>query len=78
MDSSEANYILTKPIHSSQRIVNINEADNSMTFELEVVVNWELVSQLLGFGSGIKILEPASLAQQLSDIYKKALSQYRV
>ncbi len=77
-DNSQANYILTKPIHSSQRIVNINEANNSMTFELEVVVNWELVSQLLGFGSGIKILEPASLAQQLSDIYKKALSQYRV
>ena len=36
-DNSQANYILTKPIHSSQRIVNINEANNSMTFELEVV-----------------------------------------
>lgn len=75
-DNSQASYILTKLIHSSQRLVEKNEADGSMTFELNVVVNWELVTQLLGFGAGIKILEPSSLAKHLSHIFKKASSLY--
>ena len=75
-NNSQASYILTKPIHSSQRIVAKNKEDGSMTFELEVVVNWELVSQLLGFGAGIKILAPVSLANQLTDIFKNASRLY--
>ncbi len=75
-DNSQASYILTKPIHSSQRLIGRNDANRSMTFELDVVVNWELVAQLLGFGAGIKILEPRSLAEQLRDIYKKASDLY--
>lgn len=75
-DNSQASYILTKPIHSSQRLVAKNKEDGSMTFELEVVVNWELVSQLLGFGAGIKILAPVSLANQLTDIFKNASRLY--
>ena len=75
-DNSQASYILTKPIHSSQRLVEKNESDGSMTFELNVVVNWERVTQLLGFGASIKILEPSSLAKHMSDIFKKASSLY--
>lgn len=75
-DNSQASYILTKPIHSSQQLVEKNEIDGSMTFELDVVVNWELVTQLLGFGAGIKILEPKSLAKHMSNIFKKASSLY--
>jgi predicted DNA-binding transcriptional regulator YafY len=75
-DNSQASYILTKPIHSSQRLIEKNKADGSMTFELEVVVNYELTTQLIGFGDGIKILEPLSLAKQLSDIFRRASSLY--
>lgn len=75
-DNSQASYILTKPIHSSQRVIEKNKADGSMTFLLEVVVNWELTSQLIGFGAGIKILEPASLANQLGEIFKKGSALY--
>ncbi|MCM1066493.1 MAG: WYL domain-containing protein [Muribaculaceae bacterium] len=75
-DASQASYILTKPIHSSQRLVENEKSSGSMTFELDVVVNWELVAVLLGFGAGIKVLAPTSLAKQLGDIYKKAASLY--
>lgn len=74
--ASQANYILTKPIHSSQRLLSKDAADRSMTFGLTVVVNFELVSQLLGFGAGIKVLEPESLARQMRDIFKEASSLY--
>ncbi len=75
-DNSQASYILTKPIHSSQRLLEKCKVDGSMTFELEVVINPELIGQLLTFGGGIKILSPHSLANRLYDIYRKATSQY--
>lgn len=75
-DNSQASYILTKPIHSSQRLIEKNKTDGSMTFQLTVVVNYELISQLLGFGAGIKILSPDSVAKQLAEIYRKASALY--
>lgn len=75
-DNSQASYVLTKPIHSSQKLLEKNKTDGSMTFELEVVVNNELIAQLLTFGSGIKVLSPQSLADHLRDIYRRASSQY--
>lgn len=75
-DSSQASYILTKPIHSSQALVEKNDADGSMIFSLDVVVNQELIAQLLAFGSGIRILQPRSLANRLRDIYRQAAKNY--
>lgn len=77
-DNSQVGYILTKPIHSSQKLMEKNEEDGSMTFELEVVVNNELIAQLLTFGAGIKILSPQSLADRLCDIYLRASSRYEM
>lgn len=76
-DNSQASYILTKPIHSSQRLVEKEKADGSMTFELEVVVNYELITQLISFGAGIKILSPQSLADKIADIFRKGAEIYR-
>lgn len=75
-DNSQAGYVLTKPIHSSQRLIEKNKDDGSMTFEIDVVVNNELIAQLLTFGPGIRLLSPQSLCKNLRDIYRKALSQY--
>ncbi len=74
--NSQASYILTKPFHSSQRVIDKDKTDGSMTFELEVIVNRELITQLLGYADGIKILAPTSLADQLADIYRKAANLY--
>lgn len=74
-DKSQASYILTKPLHSSQKLMGIGP-DGSMTFELELVVNTELIALLMTFGAGIKVLEPNSLAEELRDIYRRAAMQY--
>lgn len=47
-----------------------------MTLELEVVVNYELITQLLGFGTGIKILSPQTLADHLAEIFRKGAALY--
>ncbi len=75
-DNSQASYILTKPIHPSQKLVEKNKSDGSMTFSLDIIINDELIAQLLSFGSGITILEPASLASCLRDIHRQASENY--
>jgi predicted DNA-binding transcriptional regulator YafY len=75
-DNSQASYILTKPIHASQQLIEKDKTDGSMTFSLDVIVNNELIAQLLTFGSGIRILSPQSLANRLHDIHRQAADNY--
>lgn len=76
-DNSQASYILTKPIHSSQCLIEKDKTDGSMTFELEVVVNYELITQLIGFGAGIKILSPKSIVDRVAEVFRKGLELYK-
>ena len=58
-DNRHASYILTKPIHSSQKLISKNKEDGSMTFELTgILLNNELYKAFLSFGDGIRILSP--------------------
>ena len=76
-DNDCASYILTKPIHHTQRLVSKNKKDGSMTFEIpEIVLNPELEKMFLSFGAGIKIESPSTLAKRLKKIFKKGVSLY--
>lgn len=72
-----APYIETKPLHSSQFIVERDE-DGAATFQMEVVLNPELEKDLLGFGEGIKVLSPSQLADSISKRLRAAAGQYRL
>lgn len=69
-------YITTKPIHPSQRLVRQNPDDGSCIFELRVVVNFELYSVLLSYGSGICVLKPDRVAREMQRQLRLALSLY--
>lgn len=58
-----APYIKTKPIHASQKIVE--EVKSGTHFSIEVIPNFELERELLGFGDGIKILSPNNMVRQM-------------
>jgi predicted DNA-binding transcriptional regulator YafY len=58
-----APYIKTKPIHASQKIVE--EVKGGTHFSIEVIPNFELERELIGFGEGIKILSPNNMVRQL-------------
>lgn len=75
-DRAQAGYILTKPLHGSQRVVERNGEDGSMTFEIEVTVNPELETLLLGFGTQIRVVSPESLVGRLRDIYRRGAELY--
>lgn len=72
----QSQYVLTKPLHSSQRVLERHKKDRSITFAMNVVINYELERVLLGYGDYIKVLQPPSLAQRLQEIHRQAAEQY--
>ena len=64
-------YIVSKPIHSSQKIVNEEE----YTLSLHVRPNKELEAQIFSFGHQVEVLKPEWLRQQIAgkiaETYKK-------
>ena len=69
-------YIETKPLHKSQFVVQRNE-DGSAIFQMEVVLNYELEKDLLGFGEGVKVLAPRQLVLNMSKRLRQAAENYR-
>lgn len=74
MAAARADYIITKPLHHSQKV--LSENDNEVVFTLTVILNKELISLLLSFGSEIEIIEPVSLREDIKAGYEAALSKY--
>lgn len=71
-----ASYILTKPLHHSQKLISKNK-DGSMTFEIpSLIINPELVKELLSHGASLIVTAPRSLAEQIKEILSKAAQNY--
>lgn len=72
---NDAPYIKTKPIHSSQRVLEVRE-DRSMVFEFKVIVNRELVRLLFGFAEGIQVLRPRKLVYMMKKHFQLGAELY--
>lgn len=68
-------YIETKPLHSSQVIVERCD-DGSVIFEIEVILNYEIERDLLAFAETIHVLKPATLVKHLKDRLIEAARLY--
>ena len=73
--AEETPYIKTKPIHSSQ-VVKETKEDGSAVFELNVIVNRELVRLLFGYAEGLKVLYPRKLKHMMASHFKLGLDNY--
>ena len=75
-----APYVLTKPLHSSQQLI---EKDHyGIKIALKVQHNFELEKEILGFGDGVKVLAPERLRRvirerlaEATEIYQTELSE---
>lgn len=72
---THAPYIKTKPLHASQQVL-MDFPDGSAVFELNVIINNELIRVLLGFGMGLKVLSPDLLVTQMAENLREAARQY--
>lgn len=64
-------YIVSKPLHRSQRIVDRKQC----ILQIEVAPNFELEQKLLSFGADIEVLAPAHFRDQIK---QKVQATYRV
>lgn len=69
-----APYVLTKPIHPSQEI--IEEKNGFITFKICVIPNFELERVILGFGASVEVLQPSRLRNRIAEQLKSGLSYY--
>lgn len=69
-----APYILTKPLHASQSVLNQDEKGTVVC--IEVIWNYELEREILGFGETVKVLNPQSLAKRIKERLQKNINLY--
>lgn len=74
-DAWQVPYIKTKPLHKSQMTVEVDQDGNAI-FQIEVILNYELEKDLLGFGESIRVLSPKTLRDTIARRLKAAAKNY--
>ncbi len=74
VDNFNAPYILTKPFHASQEVLEMT--DEGMIFRIKVHLNFELERLILGFGESIEVIAPRHLRKRIRKKLERALEHY--
>lgn len=74
IDKYNAPYILTKPLHTSQK--TLKEDENGIIISIEVVLNFELEREILGFGESVEVLAPKILVNKIKRRLANASNLY--
>ncbi len=64
VSNTRFNYVRTKPLHLSQRVVS--EDKNHTTISINVKITKELIALILSFGPDIEVVSPASLRAEIT------------
>ena len=70
----QARYIETKPLHSSQMVIDIGK--DYTDFQIEVIPNFELEARLLSYGENVEVISPEALRIKLSERVHRLSSRY--
>lgn len=71
-DPARFPYIVSKPIHSTQEVINEEEH----TLQITVRPNKELEAQIFSYGPQVEVLEPLWLRQQIEEKIVETLNKY--
>jgi len=74
VDRKNAPYVITKPLHKSQR--TIKQTEDGVIFNIFVQVNFELERLILGFGESLEVLKPLKLRHRILKKLKTAVHNY--
>ncbi len=75
VSKDHAPYVLTKPLHHSQTL--LKEDEQGVIVRIDVVLNFELEREILGFGECIKVLAPRLLASRIRKRFEKSVARYQ-
>lgn len=73
--SKRAPYLRTKPLHESQKVLISDEQGD--IFELKLIINQELESKILEFGSDVEVLAPQHLRESILEKLIKSIANYQ-
>jgi predicted DNA-binding transcriptional regulator YafY len=73
--SSAAQVVRERIWHPTQELRE--QEDGSLVVTLEVPINYEVISWVLGFGSAARVLQPESLKERIRHELKASLEGYR-
>lgn len=76
IDAYNTPYILTKPLHPSQTV--LKQTETSVIISIDVVLNFELEREILGFGQGIKVLAPRLLVKKIKERLRQMYDLYQI
>lgn len=74
LDAKQAPYNLTKPFHSSQKIIGMTE--KCVTISLQVKINYELEREIIALGEKMQVIEPQWLREKVIARLKEAVERY--
>lgn len=72
IEKALAPYILSKPIHGSQKLID----KENLIFQIEVYINYEVIALFLSYGDGLEVLEPPVLREDFKQKLKNILTKY--
>jgi predicted DNA-binding transcriptional regulator YafY len=75
VEKKHSPYVITKPLHYSQKIVKVQK--DGTLFSIEVIPNFEMERELIGFGEYLKVIEPDSLREKFYNRIKKMKLNYK-
>jgi len=71
---TQLKYLLTKPIHSSQKL--IEENNDGGILSLKLCPNYEFEQKILSFGENVKVLEPIEFQEKIKRKIQFSLNKY--
>lgn len=74
VNHEHAPYVLTKPIHHSQEVIESRK--EGVIIRLKVQLNFELEREILGYGDGIMVLTPVNLAARIKKKMQQGVINY--
>ncbi|HMJ71525.1 MAG TPA: WYL domain-containing protein [Cyclobacteriaceae bacterium] len=74
IDRANAPYVITKPLHHTQKLVT--KSPDGIEVTIEVILNYELEREILGFGDSIMVLKPKKLRDRIASKLENARMRY--
>lgn len=72
---SQLPYILSKPLHHSQRIIDYCE--DGAVIRIKVILNFELEQLILSLGDLVKVLSPSAFVEKISSRIDRSANFYK-
>jgi len=73
-NAKEGKYIITQALHHSQKILSNDK--NGIRIELNLIINFEFISIILGYGSNVRVSQPQHLKDKVTDIAHNIIAGY--